>query len=99
MFASMNINSSVKSGAFRDNRHRRALRTSSTDRLGMSRTPEQDIRQFFALVAYLRELIAALEADWTVGVDDAALVQILIRMKLDLDDATLKLSLLREQRA
>jgi hypothetical protein len=58
----------------------------------MSQTPEQDARQLFALVVYLRELIATLEAEWTVGVDDAFL-PILIRMKLDLDDATLRLRL------
>jgi len=94
----MTINASVKSGAFRNNRHQ-ALPATSTDRLAMSHSPEQEVRQLFALVVYLREVIAALEADWTVGVDDAALLRILIRMKLELEDAMLRLSLLREQRA
>jgi hypothetical protein len=61
----------------------------------MSQPPEQEASQLVALVVYLRELIAALEAEWTVGVDDAALLPILIRVKLDLDDATLRLNLSR----
>jgi hypothetical protein len=61
----------------------------------MPHPSEQDARQLVALVVYLRELIAALEAEWTVGLDDAALLPILIRTKLDLDDATLRLSLSR----
>jgi len=65
----------------------------------MSLHLEQEARQLSALVIYLRELIAALEAECLASVSDAALLRMLVKMKLELDDATLRLSLLREQRA
>jgi len=51
----------------------------------------QEARHLSALVVYLRELIATLEAECLANVRDAALRRMLVKMKVALDDATVTL--------
>ena len=60
-----------------------------------SHLSEQEARQLSALVAYLRELIAALEAECLANAEDASLRRLLVKMKVAHNDAVM-LGLLRQ---
>jgi len=55
----------------------------------MSLHPDTEALQLSALVAYLRELIAALEAECLANVRDASQRRLLVKMKVIYNDAVM----------